>query len=89
MPPSPLLSALKASNTYFIVVCNVRVQITQDTGSDDIFGRVVRCHALYCLHDIKGDVPMSPNTMPRVTRSPAMLRRFNEDLSFIVEFMFI
>lgn len=30
IPPSPLLSALRVSMTYFMVVCNVRVQIMQE-----------------------------------------------------------
>ena len=75
IPPSPLLSALSVSIIYFTVVCSVNVQKMQDkepkiTSLESDASLIIACKTY------KGEVPMSPYTMPRVISNPAAVILF-------------
>ena len=78
IPPSPLLSALSVITTYFIVVCSVKVQIIQESAPKTRSG-LITCPL--STTDLKiafsvynGEVPISPKTIPKLTRTPPAVR---------------
>ena len=76
MPPSPWLSALSETSTYFTVVSSVTVQITSERAPKMNSWFTVPMPPLpetRALVTYIGLVPMSPYTTPRVTSMPAML----------------
>ena len=75
MPPSPLLSARRATHTYLMVVCRVSVQMMQDNAPSMVLSLMVSPVWRMAFITYRGDVPMSPNTMPKVTSNPKKLIR--------------
>lgn len=74
IPPSPLLSALRVIITYLMVVCSVSVQMMQDNTPRTFVG-FISCLPPKMVVKIafkvyNGDVPMSPNTIPKLIRTP-------------------
>ena len=59
VPPSPLLSARKISNTYFTVVCSVMVQMIQER-LPIIKASLTNLPLMIELNTYRGDVPISP-----------------------------
>lgn len=75
MPPSPLLSARSATHTYLMVVCRVSVQMMQDNAPSMVLSSMASPVCRMAFITYRGDVPMSPNTMPKVTSNPKKLIR--------------
>ena len=73
IPPSPLLSARSVIITYFMVVCSVSVQIMQESEPIISNSSIVELAPNIAFITYNGDVPMSPNTIPSDTISPAKL----------------
>ncbi|MNR14792.1 hypothetical protein D3C85_1312860 [compost metagenome] len=74
IPPSPLLSARKVIITYFTVVCRVSVQMIQDNTPSTLVGLISclppRIMVKIAFKVYNGDVPISPNTIPKLIRTP-------------------
>ena len=76
MPPSPWLSALRETSTYFTVVSSVTVQMTSERAprmNSSVTVMMPPCPASSALVTYMGDVPMSPYTTPSVTSIAPML----------------
>ena len=79
MPPSPWLSAFMAISTYFTVVSSVIVQITSESEPMMNCSSTPEIPPLPSMIDFitySGEVPMSPYTMPMVTRNMAKRNLF-------------
>jgi hypothetical protein len=59
--------------TYLTVVCRVRVQMMQDNTPKMKFSSMGKPSLVMAFITYNGEVPISPNTMPRVTSKPAGL----------------
>ena len=71
IPPSPLLSALSAKKTYFTVANKIKVQITQDKPPKIKSGAILVPPPVIAWKTYKGDVPISPKTIPDAINIPA------------------
>jgi hypothetical protein len=71
MPPSPLLSALSVMMIYLIVVWSVSVQKMQDSPPRIKFALIESAPATMAFITYKGEVPISPYTIPNVISNPA------------------
>ena len=72
MPPSPLLSAFMAIRTYFTVVSRVIVQMIRDSAPTIKLSFTCEMPPFPAIMDFMtymGEVPISPYTMPMVTRN--------------------
>ena len=78
MPPSPWLSAFMAMKTYLKVVSRVMVQMTRDREPMMKLSSTCAMPPLPSRMDFityMGEVPMSPYTMPMVTRKRLKRKR--------------
>jgi hypothetical protein len=76
--------------TYFIVVCKVSVQIIQEMAPIILSGeKLLPRPVIMALITYKGEVPRSPNTIPRVITIPArdnlLLKEFLESIIRIIQ----
>ena len=86
IPPSPLLSARNAMITYLKVVCIVRVQMIQERAPSIYSSNgkfPVPCRAFtIAFITYRGEVPISPKTIPRETKTPTavsfLVSKFDE-----------
>ena len=70
MPPSPLLSAVNVMMMYLSVVCRVSVQMIQLSIPSAFAGSTTSPEWNNALSVYKGEVPISPNTMPVASSTP-------------------
>ena len=82
IPPSPLLSARIVISTYFIVVWKVSVQKIADTLPKMSVSEITLV-PIIALNVYNGEVPKSPNTIPKAINMPADDTFFRSN-SFIV-----
>ena len=76
IPPSPWLSALRETSTYFTVVSSVTVQMTSERAprmNSSVTVMMPPWPARRALVTYMGDVPMSPYTTPSVMSIAPML----------------
>jgi hypothetical protein len=71
IPPSPLLSARRVIMMYFMVVCKVSVQNTQESPPRINNSEMESAPEIMALITYKGEVPKSPKIIPSVTSMPA------------------
>src|SRR5690606_10437757 len=72
IPPSPLLSALSTIQTYFTVVCKVKIQKIHDRPPSTRSAEITLFPTI-ALNTYNGEVPMSPNIIPKLISNPAEL----------------